>query len=228
MPKSDLKPRLFAVNVTPLCDDLLFREALECVTNSRKEKISRLKFREDKNLSLGAGLLLEYALKQAGKPKNEIIIAENGKPYLKDNGLFFSLSHSKNLALCGIAPFEIGCDIEFCDNVNTDIAKRFFTEKEYTDIISSPDEKQKFYRYWTLKESFMKATGLGMKLPLNSFSVTLENPPAVESEIIKEKYFFKEFSALSDFACAVCGTEDCSKTEFIFINDIKKTVVDAL
>ncbi|MBQ0083438.1 MAG: 4'-phosphopantetheinyl transferase superfamily protein [Clostridiales bacterium] len=229
MPKNNFKPVLYWVDVNPLYDDKLFFTALEYVNDARKEKISKLKFRKDKNLSLGAGLLLEYALKEFGKgAKSEIITGENGKPYLKDNSLYFSLSHSKNYALCGVAPFEIGCDIEFRENINLDIARRFFTKEEYEDIVSGEDSTDKFYRYWTLKESLMKATGLGMKLPLDRFTVYLDNPPYVKSEAIKENYYFKEFRGLSDFACAVCGSEDCSETKCVLISDIKKTVVDAL
>lgn len=224
MPESTFKPFILAADVTELYDDVLFSAALECVDNARKEKISKLKLRKDKNLSLGAGLLLEQAFKRAGIEKGEIIIGKNGKPYIKNSDFYFNLSHSGNYAVCAAAPYPIGCDIELREDVNLSIAERFFKSEEYEDIISDKNSTEKFYRYWTLKESFMKATGLGMSLPLDSFSVVLENPPEIKSETVKEKYFFKEFFDISGYACALCGKKDCSNTELILINDIKTLV----
>ena len=94
----------------------------------------------------------------------------HGKPILADtfatSGLSFNLSHSQGLALYGICRCPIGVDLE-CIRENTDVealAKRFFTEREYEVMRSLPPylQQQVFFRYWTCKEAYLKATGAGL------------------------------------------------------------------
>lgn len=217
MPKTDFNPILYAINVQDFTDEKLFCEAYNYVNDFRKEKINRFRFPKDKYLSLGAGLLLEYALKKAEVPFGDIVIGDNGKPFFKDNRVFFSVSHSEDIAICAVAPFEIGCDVEFKEPPNLEIANRFFSGEEYADIISSPDGADKFYRYWTLKESFMKATGLGMKIPLHSFMISLKNGITITQSVNEKPYFFKEFTEIKGYGCAVCCTQNCDTTEFRFV-----------
>lgn len=224
MAKSDFTPVIYVVQTDCLNDEDLFLKAYSLLPKERREKIDRLKYKKDKFLSLGVGILLKYALCQFDKNSDtDILYGENGKPYLRGNEFFFNASHSKNVAVCCIAPFEIGCDIEYKKNINQNIANRFFSNEEYNDIISSPDSTDKFYRYWTLKESFIKATGLGMRLPLNHFGISLKENVTVNQQVNGNKYFFKEFFELSGFACAVCGTQNCANTVLKPL-DIKKII----
>ena len=48
------------------------------------------------------------------------------------------------------------------------VAKRFFTPVEQEWLSKRPAEE--FFRLWTRKESFTKALGKGLTLPLDSFS----------------------------------------------------------
>ncbi|MBD2360280.1 4'-phosphopantetheinyl transferase superfamily protein [Anabaena minutissima FACHB-250] len=94
-----------------------------------------------------------------------------GKPVLAEglqhSGLLFNLSHSQNLALCAVNyTRQIGVDLE-CIRPMSDVealAQRFFLAKEYDLMRSLPDDqKQKvFFRYWTCKEAYLKATGDGL------------------------------------------------------------------
>jgi 4'-phosphopantetheinyl transferase len=95
-----------------------------------------------------------------------------GKPEIKDNttGLRFNLSHNDELIVCAIClNNDIGCDVENLSrkiNVNA-IAKRFFSTQEAQLIAADPG---RFFEYWTLKEAFVKATGLGISQGLETFS----------------------------------------------------------
>jgi len=89
--------------------------------------------------------------------------------------LRFNISHSDDLIICAITlNDDIGCDVEMI-NRNCrflSIAKDNFSKKEFSDLLNLPENQQcsRFFDYWTLKESYIKARGLGLSLPLKDFS----------------------------------------------------------
>lgn len=106
----------------------------------------------------------------------------HGKPALKSpsTALQFSVSHSGNQALIAISTERrVGVDIERMDpSVRIlKLAKRFFSSRESAELLALPecDQLAGFYRGWTCKESYLKATGFGLSFPLSQFSVSL-NP----------------------------------------------------
>lgn len=94
-----------------------------------------------------------------------------GKPVLTNtlNGqkLWFNLSHSQGLALCVVSCDRlVGVDLEYVCPI-TDVltlAKQFFSQKEYSVMRSLPplQKEEVFFRYWTCKEAYLKATGVGL------------------------------------------------------------------
>jgi 4'-phosphopantetheinyl transferase len=114
-----------------------------------------------------------------------------GKPILGDkfatSGLWFNLSHSQGLALYGVCRQPIGVDLE-CIRDNTDVealAKRFFTNREYEVVRSLPPNQQQqvFFRYWTCKEAYLKATGAGLsQLEQVEILLTPTQPASLQSE----------------------------------------------
>lgn len=210
-------PELYALDVSCFEDGCLFSKAYNLVSDERKNKIDRLRFAEDKRLSLGAGLLLKYALYKENITDYTVASNENGKPYIENKNVHFNLSHSKKWAVCVIAPFEVGCDIEKTAVADYKIAKRFFCENEYKNIVSCADGNDLFYRYWTLKESFIKAVGQGMKIPLNSFSISIGNSVTVKQSISPFDYSFFEVDALKGYRLAVCAKENLSDISFVAV-----------
>ena len=140
--------------------------ALSMVTDYRRKKALRCPSDEGKRQSLGAELLL-YRAMNSGKPF-AYRLGENGKPYLED-GRFFSLAHSGSYAVCAVADSEVGVDIELPREGALKLALRFFTENEYRRIAESSEPNELFCEYWVIKESYIKATGDGLRTPLRSF-----------------------------------------------------------
>ena len=105
----------------------------------------------------------------------------NGKPSLRDfPHLNFNISHSGRLMVCGVtAQSDIGVDVEQirCLTERSDIARRFFSRTEATRLQEFPETERDdaFFRCWTRKEAFVKATGDGLSRDLSSFSVSLEH-----------------------------------------------------
>ena len=100
-----------------------------------------------------------------------------GKPALEGR-LRFNMSHSHDLALIALTEdHELGVDVEYmrADSASADIARRFFSpvEVEIFNSLAEEDQVAAFFRCWTRKEAFIKATGKGLSQPLDGFDVTL-------------------------------------------------------
>jgi len=115
-------------------------------------------------------------------PELEFRYNSYGKPSLENESegepLLFNLSHSDDLALLAVSKRrDIGIDIErIRDNVAFEqIADRYFTVREMETIREAPESKraQIFFSLWTCKESYIKAKGMGLSIPLDRFEVTL-------------------------------------------------------
>ena len=184
--------RTWLADVSALQEGNRYQEYYQNVPDFRKEKADRLRMQSDKALSVGVWTLFERMKKE----------------YHLQEPILYNFSHSGNYALCTIAVgndvhSQLGCDIEVIGKEREAIAKKYFTPEE---------QAQDFYRIWVLKESFMKATRMGMKLPINAFSFAFdENDRAYlkkQPEQFQKQYYFKEYKLKElGYKIAVCA--DC-------------------
>lgn len=156
-------------------EELDLKRAYSLVSKSRQEKIDFYRFDKDKKLSAGAYLLLKRLLSEVNINDFEIIIGKYEKPHIVDHeNIYFNLSHSSKMVLCAISDKELGVDIENIDGeIDLNIAKNFFYNDEYKSIMNCDNPSDEFFKYWVLKESYMKYTGLGMNLKLDSFEIVI-------------------------------------------------------
>jgi 4'-phosphopantetheinyl transferase len=101
-------------------------------------------------------------------------------PGVTDQPVRFNLSHTGGLAVCAVTlSHDIGVDVEQLERpVNLTIAERFFSKQE-ADVLSRAEASLKqpfFFRFWTLKESYAKATGRGLAIGLDRFSFDFDRP----------------------------------------------------
>ena len=116
---------------------------------------------------------------------------EQGKPYLANapSPIYFNLSHSGNFAVLAVTTLgEIGIDIETIRPRNfLAIAERYYHADELKQLLATPEVEREplFFKLWTLKEAFFKATGGGISSGLDkaifSFSNTKINATFCES-----------------------------------------------
>jgi 4'-phosphopantetheinyl transferase len=90
-------------------------------------------------------------------------------------GLTFNVSHTQHLiALVVATDAALGVDVEnVCSRaVSLEIARRWFAPEEVAALTAVPEHQQqcRFFEYWTLKEAYVKARGMGLSLPLDKFS----------------------------------------------------------
>lgn len=158
-------------------ENLDLKRAYGLVSKERQEKIDFYRFEKDKKLSCGAYLLLKKLLCEENITNPLFKTEKYGKAYISNHeNIHFNLSHSGKMVLCAISDMEVGADIEYVDDeIDLNIAKNYFYNKEYESIIKSDNPSDEFFKYWVLKESYMKYTGLGMNLELDSFEIIIED-----------------------------------------------------
>lgn len=160
-------------DVSALSDADLFLRGMKALPwQTRRESIMRLRFDKDRRLSLGAGLLAAYALRQAGAECFDLWQTENHKPFLAAHPeIHFNLSHSGKLAVCAVSDQPVGVDVEELRQSPAGVAQHCFQPRELAWMNASRDRDLAFFRLWTRKESFLKLSGIGLGRSMNSFSV---------------------------------------------------------
>ncbi len=192
------------------------QRAMENLSGERQEKIRRFRHGRARLQSLAAGLLLDFGLRRYGLSEREAQFSygANGKPALLGHtGPHFNLSHSGTMALAVFSDHEVGCDIQQVAEAPPRVAERFFTKGESAYLESlgdGPGQGEAFFGIWTLKESYLKASGTGMASALDSFSVLPGERPG--------GYAFREY-VLPAYRAAVCaavggGDADSMGAEF--------------
>lgn len=138
------------------------------------EKLFKFRRWQDRQAFLIGKLLLWKGLKQLKYDDNcltKLHFNNYGKPYI-DQINFFNLSHSGNYVICAFYKEEIGIDIEEIKELEIENFKSIFTEQEKSYLKASPKSLKDFFRFWTIKESVIKAEGKGLSIPLQQINAS--------------------------------------------------------
>ncbi len=207
------------------CDvtDLDLNNGYNLVSNERQVMIDKFYFKKDKLLSCGAELLLRYLLKKLNITDPIFKRQKYGKPYISNyKNIYFNISHSENIVFCAVSDNKVGVDVEYIDEtIDLLIAKKFFFNEEYETIKKSTNPIDMFFNLWVLKESFMKYKGLGFELPLNSFSISLDEKyisvTMNDQKISDIKFTLK---TVNNFKLAVCSKNNISNFSNVNSKDL--------
>ncbi|TRY25228.1 4'-phosphopantetheinyl transferase superfamily protein [Brevibacillus sp. LEMMJ03] len=156
---------------------------LSRVSAERRQKIVRFVRKEDAYRSLLGEVLVRSTLSEhIGVTPDALHFVYNsyGKPFLQNNpDVGFNLSHSGNwiAMIWGDSRSCPGIDVERIVRMDLHIADHLFTPQENRILASKTGDARLayFFHVWTLKESYVKAVGKGLSIPLDSFSVVCAN-----------------------------------------------------
>jgi 4'-phosphopantetheinyl transferase len=185
----------------------------------------RFRFAEDRERFLvGRAFLRTVLARTLGRDDPaalQFVTATHGKPELAGNDagkLHFNLSHTDAmLVLATSARHALGVDVEALTRTVDllPLAQRYFTQQEYDDLRSMQGsaQRERFFTLWTLKEAWLKACGLGLRVPLDSFSFALSG---TQPQIVfgaphddsPERWQLRVF-ACDEFRIALAVAVDC-------------------
>lgn len=173
--------KVYIKDISFIKDQKHFDDIFSILPKYRQEKILKLKNETDKKLSLLVGYLIHFAFYDLCDDlypltdKEIKVDEETGAQYMTYNGVYFSASHSGTKAMVVFSSVSVGCDIQLIDDKkekdNIKLAKRFFADYEYEHIANSKNPNDEFYKYWTIKESFLKLTWEGLKGGLKKITI---------------------------------------------------------
>ncbi|HYK00860.1 MAG TPA: 4'-phosphopantetheinyl transferase superfamily protein [Thermoanaerobaculia bacterium] len=155
--------------------DALLSRIGDLLSAEELARANRFRFEPDRVLFATAHAFLRTLLPRYTDSELTFVEMEKGKPELRDRSVRFNLSHTRGLVLVGItATADLGVDVERIDERDLEgLAKRVYTEREISAWKRDPEW---FFDHWTLKESYIKARGLGLSLDLKAFGFTEDGP----------------------------------------------------
>lgn len=186
--KSVISPEeihLFLAFPEEIRDPQLLAAYREVMVQEEREKQQRFHFERHRHQYLIARVLLRTTLSRyTGIAPDELQFSINpyGRPELHAAEglppLRFNLSHTRGIVVCAVAlEKDIGVDVEDTGRkVGLELADRFFSDKEKRDLhaVDLSVRRTRFFEYWTLKEAYVKARGMGLAIPLDRFSFRIE------------------------------------------------------
>ncbi len=202
--------RFYIVNISKVllfdlyCDDAT-KVSRECMT------------RNDFIRTVVGKQLLKYVLMREFHREiryDEIKIGKYGKPFLEGYpDVYFNISHSYEKVVCAINKCPVGIDIEYMKNIEfRQLADKFFHSNESLFINTEETNAAlfRFYKLWTLKESYIKCIGMGLSKQLDSFYIDIgQNDEIIVYDMndieCSKKYKFYNMQCYNDYQLSICS-----------------------
>jgi len=207
-----------------ISDPALLQTYQSLLSEKERKQQQQFHFAKDRHRYLITRALARTVLSRyTSVPAEQLVFASNefGKPHIANdlvmnNAISFNITHADNLILISITrDCALGIDTENSQNreVSSDLAEYSFAADEAADFLAQPIERQqqRFFEFWTLKESYIKARGMGLSIPLKQFSFRMPHQQAMEFTIdalqndVPNRWRFWQFRLADDYLVAVCA-----------------------
>lgn len=205
-------------------DERLLASLRGCLNDAELLQEPRFYFADDRKRYLVTRALVRHVLSRYADVAPAAWTFSNnayGRPRIADvhaaaRGLSFNVSHTRGLIALGVTrDRELGVDVEHTTQreVSTDIADRFFAPAEVDALSTVPasGRQDRFFEYWTFKESYIKARGMGLSIPLDKFSFHFPHERAVQLAIEPElgddanRWTFWQYRPAPHYLLAICA-----------------------
>ena len=188
------------------------------LSDQRAKKVDKYRYFKDRKLSALAYILLRYALieEKGIDEKVEFEFGPYGKPFIKGMPeLQFSLSHSAEGIVCGLANSPVGVDIADIDASNLDCMKSAMHPCEQHAIKNSNDKARTFARFWSMKESFFKYIGTGIDGSIKSLDFSDYDENLFDYRLAKMQVVDSEKSVITAYCAELLPVRILTKIDLI-------------
>lgn len=207
-----------------IADPALLAALLALLNEAERAQQLRFHFADDRLRYLATRALVRTVLSRyAPLAPADWIFTPNayGRPAIANEHaqartLSFNLSHTRGLiALAVTRERVLGVDVENLTTrqVSDGIAEHFFSPVEVAELATVPPERRqdRFFEYWTFKESYIKARGMGLSIPLDRFSFHFPDERQVRLSVEAdlgddaERWHFWQFRPAPGYLLALCA-----------------------
>jgi len=221
---------LWHANLGEITDPHLLAEHRSLLSPEELAKQTRFRFEKDRCRYLVTRAMVRTVLSRYAEvdPKEwRFAINAYGKPSIASElagarGVEFNVSHTDGLVVLGVTRERaIGVDVENVRsrNASIEIADRYFAHAEVEALRALPRklQQQRFFAYWTLKESYIKARGIGLSIPLDRFAFDLDDAAGIRMTIDPrlqdepEHWAFWQLQLDLDNLTAICASQSEDK-----------------
>ncbi|XP_020615711.1 L-aminoadipate-semialdehyde dehydrogenase-phosphopantetheinyl transferase-like isoform X1 [Orbicella faveolata] len=193
---------------------------ISCVQSEEKDRIMKFVFKKDAKSALIGRLLMRKVISEFTQlPYNEVILkrTEKGKPYLANDSLepslrnfSFNISHQGDFTVLAAEPLvQVGVDVMKTTYPGSSTVPGFFntmrkqfTSYEWQTIKSQTTEWKQlemFYRHWCLKESYVKATGVGIGHDLQAVEFQINTNELSPQALTCDTQFFLDENEMDEW-----------------------------
>lgn len=158
---------------------------------------------------------LRFSNNKYGRPRCSNPEAEAAK-------IVFNVSHTDGLIVLAVARHRaLGVDVEDLSRfAMPELAERYFAPEESAALagLPLPIQSERFFEYWTLKESYIKAREKGLSIPLDQFSFRFVGDDLVQFATIEKEpgdvrdWRFWQFRATERYVLSLCAQDIPSET----------------
>lgn len=196
------------------------------VSDEKRNRINRYHRFMDKKRTLFGDILVRYLMCKKLKLKNSELMFDKGKygkPFLINSNVHFNISHSGEWVVCAVHSFPLGIDIELVKPIDLSIAMKICTKDEYVRFVNKNDSErlQYFYDLWSIKESYVKAIGKGLYVPLDTLSVSICNDNITVKLDGCVNYFLKQYNIDLNYKMTVCAQSSSFSRVVEFVDENK-------
>lgn len=164
----------------------------------------------------------------------------HGRPHVLrpsgDHKIVFNVSHADGIAALGVATgTRLGLDVEPVPQADVvDEVERYFApeERELMSVSPLAMRRRRFAELWTLKEAYVKALGVGMSVPLDSFAFSFPEPgivalrEAVAAARESHSCRFWQFALPTGHVLAICSDRQSDSSE-VLVHSVVPLVSEA-
>lgn len=198
---------------------------LDIVSVEKRKRIQAFHHWQDAQRSLTGDVFVRKLIQDRYQiPSRDIQFYQNpyGKPFVKGiEDFYFNLSHSGEYIICGVGNRDLGVDIQRVEALHAGMEEYVFSSRELAryEQLSASEKVAFFYEIWALKESYIKAVGKGLSIPLSSIEmITEDHPIKVLCPYINKTYFFQQYDIKEDYKTAVCWEKEEFEESPIYVD----------